>query len=171
MELSQLKKLMLSLCFLLGLTLMVSNTLGYALSQDTVKLNDLIEQGKQYDGKTVVVSGEALLEPLERKDGTWININDGTNAMGLWMRQEDAKLVKRFGDYHQKGDTLTVEAIFHRACPEHGGDMELHVLKVIKVVDGSDIQHKVDMTDIAVLLGLSTFMAFLVFSYWKRKTV
>lgn len=171
MELSQLKKLIISICLVLGLMIVTPSNLGYTQTQDTVKLNDLIEQGKAYDGKTVIVSGEALLEPLERKDGTWININDGTNAMGLWMHKDDAKFVKLFGDYHQKGDTLKVEAVFNRACPEHGGDMELHVLKVINIESGNEVKHAVNLTDLAALIGLSVLTSFLMFTYWKRRTV
>lgn len=168
MELRRFKKVPSALCVVVALVVITLSTFSYAETQQTITLNDLIENGKAYDGKKVMVSGEALLEPLEREDGTWININDGTNAMGLWMSKEDAKLIKRFGDYHGKGDILKVEAVFNRACQAHGGDMELHVTRVIHVESGYEFEHQVQPSDALTLIALSAVMATLAFLYWKR---
>ena len=97
-------------------------------------LNDLIENAMALDGKEVSVTGEALGEVLERGNYAWVNINDGTNAMGIWMTLEDAKTITFFGDYKHMGDTVRVTGIFYRACTEHGGDIDIHcnTLEVVK---------------------------------------
>ena len=50
-----------------------------------ISINDLINNTTAYDMQTVTVEGEAIGEALERGDHAWVNINDGSNAIGIWM--------------------------------------------------------------------------------------
>lgn len=94
--------------------------------QDTVEINDLIENASLYDGKTVTVTAEAIGECMERGDHAWVNVNDGSNAIGIWMTKEESSQIKYYGDYRYTGDTIAVTGIYNRACQEHGGEPDLH---------------------------------------------
>lgn len=144
------------------IVLLVLSFPGMGSSQDTVTLNDLVEKGKELDGKTLTVQGEAIGEALERGAYAWVNINDGTNAMGIWMKIEDAKKLAFYGDYKHKGDTLRVTGIFNRACKEHGGDMDIHADTVAVVANGYYAREEMSIQKIiagAVLLILALIAA------------
>jgi len=95
-------------------------------TQDTVKINDLIENASLYDGKTVAVTAEAIGECMERGSNAWINVNDGSNAIGIWMTKEESSQITYYGDYRYTGDTIAVTGIYNRACSEHGGEPDIH---------------------------------------------
>jgi len=97
-----------------------------ARAADTVSINSLIENAKAMDGKEISVQGEAIGEMLERGDYCWVNINDGTNAIGIWMKTTDARSITRYGDYKNQGDTVRITGTFRRACAEHGGEADIH---------------------------------------------
>lgn len=99
---------------------------GSVLAADVIELNRLVENAEAMDGQTVTISGEAIGEAMERGDHAWVNINDGTNAMGIWMTLEEAQQIKVFGDYKHLGDQLQVTGVFNRDCVEHGGDVDIH---------------------------------------------
>lgn len=99
---------------------------GSVLAADVIELNQLVENAEIMDGQTVTVSGEAIGEAMERGDHAWVNINDGSNAMGIWMPLADTQSIKVFGDYKHRGDQLQVTGVFNRACAEHGGDVDIH---------------------------------------------
>lgn len=112
-------------------------------NKNVISLNELVENSKFHDHQIVTISGEALLEGLERHDGVWINIHDGSNAIGLFMSQEDAKRIRYFGDYKNKGDFIIAKATFNRACPVHGGDLDLHLIEIINIQKGYPVARPV----------------------------
>ena len=81
---------------------------GLAAAADVTAVNELVEHSLQWNGKTVAIEGEAIGEMLPRGDCAWVNVNDGTNAIGVWMPLADAKKIGVYGDYHHTGDTLRV---------------------------------------------------------------
>ncbi len=108
---------------------------------ENVSLNTLVNESAHYDGKTIRVHGEVLLEALERKNYAWININDGTNAVGVTVPLSVLKEIHYYGDYKHKGDEITLIGEFHRACPDHGGDLDIHLIQLEKVVQGRAVIH------------------------------
>jgi hypothetical protein len=61
------------------------------------------------------------------------------------------------GAYKSKGDWLEITGVFHRACPEHGGDLDIHAQGIRKINNGCAITHKlnIDKRNLAVaLLGI-----------------
>lgn len=149
--------------------LMVLTLQGISFSSsESPSLNTLINDSIIYDSQTVHVSGEGLLEPLERSDGVWVNINDGTNAIGVFMPAEVSKSVKTYGNYHQKGDSIDIQAVFHRSCKEHGGDLDLHLVKLNHVTPGIAIEHPIDSKKVAWTIGL-IFISTLVALYYRRQ--
>ena len=99
-----------------------------------VTSDDLINNAQDYDKKEVAYSGEVIGDIMKRGEFAWINVSDGKNAIGIWLSTEEANKIKYTGKYNYTGDTVKVIGIFNRACPEHGGDLDIHAnnIEVIK---------------------------------------
>jgi len=102
----------------------------------TLSSAELINNAKDYDGKTIVYSGEAIGDVMLRGEFAWVNINDGENALGVWMSAALAKEIKFAGNYKSHGDRLEITGVFHRACLEHSGDLDIHAQGLRKIGDG-----------------------------------
>ena len=97
----------------------------------TVGLTELVEHAKQYDDKEISFKGEAIGDVLYRGSNAWINVSDGNNsAIGVYMPAQTAKKISVMGHYGAQGDVILVTGIFHRDCPDHGGDMDIHADQV-----------------------------------------
>ena len=64
-----------------------------------VSSTELINSAKQYDGKTVVYTGEVIGDIMIRGDYAWINLWDGKNAIGIWVRKDLVKDITYTGSY------------------------------------------------------------------------
>lgn len=102
--------------------------LGYASCACAQPLtsNELIRRATEYDQKTVVFEGEVVGEVMRRGDYAWANVNDGSGAIGVWLPLELAAQISAAGSYGVRGDWVEVSGTFHRACPAHGGDLDIH---------------------------------------------
>jgi hypothetical protein len=85
---------------------------------------DLIERSEDFDGQIVTYEGEVVGDVMRRRDFAWVNVHDGKNAIGLWMRSSDALKIKHKGGYKHSGDRVRVRGVFNRACSQHGGDLD-----------------------------------------------
>lgn len=155
--------LVIILCFASPLTMHVK-----AASEYTI--NDLIENAKELDEKEITVQGEAIGEGMNRGNYSWININDGTNAIGLWVKQKTAVKVDCYGNYKYIGDTIKITGIFHRACIEHGGEADIHVnnLKVVK--EGYRVNNKISMVKVISTI-IIVFMALIILLIFNKKVI
>ena len=95
-----------------------------------VDSNELINSAKNYDKKEIVYSGEVIGDIMKRGPNCWINISDGDNAIGVWAEESLAKDINYKGSYKYKGDEVKVTGVFNKACPEHGGDLDIHAKKI-----------------------------------------
>lgn len=111
-------------------------------SAEPISSTELIENAQEYDGKEVVYEGEAIGEVMHRRDGVWVNINDGENAIGVWMPPELAAVIKYRGSYKAKGDILRVRGVFNRNCVQHGGDLDIHATSLHKIKSGWERQER-----------------------------
>lgn len=100
---------------------------------------DLINNAKQYDGKVVDYKGEVIGDVMIRGQYAWVNINDGQNAIGIMCDRFLIKEIRCGGSYKFKGDIIEVRSIFHRACLEHGGDLDIHAQSINKITPGKEI--------------------------------
>ncbi len=91
-----------------------------------VSSSELINKAKEYDGKTVIYEGEVIGDIMSRGEYAWINVNDTKNAIGIWIDKVFTKDIVYTGSYKSKGDWVEITGVFHRACPEHGGDLDIH---------------------------------------------
>jgi hypothetical protein len=127
-----------------------------AFSQ-SLSSSELIKNAEEYDGKSIVYSGEVIGDVMLRGEFAWVNINDGENALGVWMSAALAKEIKFTGNYKFRGDHLEIVGVFHRACLEHGGDLDIHARVLRKVANGRRVKEKLNFDKASlsfILLGV-----------------
>ena len=73
-----------------GLVVVFISLLAINVRANNYTINELIENGKRLNMNIVVLEAEAIGEVLERGDYAWVNVNDKTNAIGIWVTKEDA---------------------------------------------------------------------------------
>jgi hypothetical protein len=124
---------------------------------------ELINNAKQYDGKTVIYQGEAIGDIMIRADHAWIHLNDGYIAIGVWVRKDGLKDIAYLGNYRAKGDIIEVTGVFHRCCPEHGGDLDIHAWEIRKIAPGEDCCSKFSIKKLYIGLFLTLVVLFFAF--------
>ena len=115
------------------------------VSAQSIPSNELINNAKQYDGKTVVYQGEMIGDIMKRGEFAWINVNDGVNAIGIWSDKTLIKDIVYAGSYKSAGDIIEIEGVFHNRCLEHGGDLDIHAQSIRKIKSGSAKEYRVDI--------------------------
>lgn len=128
--------------------------------------NELISSAKDYDKKEIVYSGEVIGDIMKRGQNCWINISDGDNAIGVWAEESLAKNIKYKGSYKYIGDEVKVTGIFNKACPEHGGDLDIHAQKIEIIQKGYISKRPVNIYYIliaAILLVIAIIMNLIIF--------
>ncbi len=96
---------------------------------DAVNSRDLVRTapGTGLDGQKVVFEGEAIQQVMFRRGNHgWVNVKDDANAVGIWAPSELLRKIELTGAYGRFGDRVRVAGVFHAACPEHGGDLDIH---------------------------------------------
>ncbi|NCB73595.1 MAG: DNA-binding protein [Clostridia bacterium] len=139
-----------------------------AAKEEVITINDLVNDTLGYNGQTVTVEGEAIGEALERGEYSWVNISDGTNAIGIWMTKADEDTIKYYGDFKNLGDTVKVTGVFSRDCSEHGGDVDIHCSSLTIVKSGHSVISAVSQKKLIVAAVLAFFAALLAFFYRRE---
>nr|MBU1328288.1 DNA-binding protein [Candidatus Omnitrophota bacterium] len=137
-----------------------------------ISSEELIQNAREYDGKTVVYKGEVIGDIMVRGGFIWVNVNDGVNAIGIWSKKDLAKDIIYTGGYKSRGDIVEIKGIFHRACLEHGGDLDIHIEELSKIDSGMVIREKVDIVKrngAFVLLGILSLA--MILSQLKLKKI
>jgi hypothetical protein len=133
-----------------------------------ISSTELINNAREYDGKSIVYVGEAVGDVMVRGDFAWVNINDGKNAIGVWLNKELAGEIKFTGSYHSKGDRLEITGVFHRNCIQHGGDMDIHAQGIRKIGPGRVVSEELDTTKRNFVFILLAALC-LVFIFARRR--
>jgi hypothetical protein len=142
--------------------------LGSAGWSDPVSSRQLIGHSRDFDGKPVEFKGELIGEPMRRGDHLWLNVSDGDSAIGVWVLRSVVPAVRYFGVYSVRGDTVLVYGLFHRNCPEHGGDMDIHAESITIVAPGETVSHLLKPAAMAWASGLCA-LALIAFLFWRRR--
>ncbi|MEW6188629.1 MAG: DNA-binding protein [Actinomycetota bacterium] len=129
-------RLRLTFCAIIILLLVTSTAMAASIPS-----TELIENSRKFDGRKVIYRGEVVGDVMIRGNHAWINVYDGKNALGIWCSADLARKIRYKGEYRYLGDTILIEGIFHRACPEHGGDMDIHAIKVDVIKSGHTVAH------------------------------
>lgn len=109
-----------------------------------VSSSEMINNAKLYDGKVVTYTGEVIGDIMARSDYAWMNVNDGKNAIGIWLKASLAEDISYTGSYKSIGDVVEISGVFHHACPEHGGDLDIHAISIRKIATGRLIQERLN---------------------------
>ena len=150
----------------------------------------LVEKAKHYDGRTVTFTGEAVGERMIRNrgkasEGAWIHLNDdaymyraseaseslsGFNSgMSVWVTPPQmSNVIKTYGGFKTNGDVVRVSGVFHAACKEHGGDMDIHATSLQVVSDGLPIAHPVSGWKVLIAVAM-VLLAAAMWALNKRK--
>ena len=126
-------------------------------SAQGISSSELINNAKLFDGKIVSYKGEIVGEVMKRGDFVWVNIHDGVNAMGIWAPLMLTREIVYAGSFKAKGDLVEVSGVFHRACSEHGGDLDIHAQTLRKLDSGRLVQDKLNPAKVSqalILLGV-----------------
>jgi len=139
-----------------------------AKAEDVTEINNLVENAKELDGRVVIVQGEAIGERMDRGDYSWVNINDGTNAIGIWLDKSEAIKILNYGNYKYKGDTVKITGIFNRACREHGGEADLHTGSIKILEEGHPVKEHISSTKKITAVILSSFALLFLIYFFKQ---
>jgi len=129
---------------------------------------ELIEHAGAIDGSTVTYKGEIVAAVMNRGEHSWVNLNDGYNAIGIWCRTGSLSDVKTLGNYKNEGDVLEVTGVFHRACPEHGGELDIHADSVRIESRGFPIEEHISMRRIDITIMFFILALLAIFMMRKR---
>ena len=132
--------------------------------------SELINKSKEYDGRLITYTGEVIGDVMLRGEFAWVNINDGDNALGVWMSATLAKEIKFVGNYKFRGDSLEITGIFHHACLEHGGDLDIHAQTLRKLGNGRVVNQvlNLDKKNLSLIL-LGALLLIWILSLFRRK--
>jgi len=130
--------------------------------------NELIEKSKELNGRKLNYRGELVTAILDRGEYSWINLNDGFNAIGVWCKSSLLGEVKFAGDYKNRGDTIEVNGTFNRACSIHNGELDLHADTVKIVKKGRSFTRAIDLKKINSAIALFAFAILIVIIFRKR---
>jgi len=127
----------------------------YSASAQPISSDELINNAKLIDGKSVAYIGEVVGDVMIRGEYAWGNLLDGKNAIGIWAGKDLIKDIVYTGSYKFKGDLVEVRGVFHRACLEHGGDLDIHAQSLTKIIPGWPTQEMPNFNkgNIAILLS------------------
>jgi hypothetical protein len=146
---------------LIALVLLLS-PLAVAQSK-AVGSTEMIDSAAELNGATVAYRGEVIGDILYRGDNAWIEVSDGANTIGCLVDSEDARKIVHTGKYRERGDTVELSGVFHRACPEHGGDLDLHITAFSIVQTGYPVEQPVSLGMLAAAIAALLCAAFLGF--------
>jgi len=135
---------------------------------DALTSKELIGGANGFNGNIVTYKGEVVAAVMKRSGGSWVNLGDGYNAIGVWCDSGSLNDVGVPGDYKNEGDVLEVTGEFHRACPAHGGELDIHADSVRIDARGYPIAERVSMRRIgaAIVFFILTLLA--VFTLRRR---
>lgn len=157
-----------ALFFIITLALLLFPAAALA-DGNAVNSNDLIDHAKDYDQKTVVFEGEVVGDILMRQDHAWLAVSDGSNTIGVWVTAQQAEQLSFVGKYGVRGDTVRIEGVFHRACAEHGGDLDIHADSVSVLAVGTRVQMPVSRLVVILSIALPLPAVGLLLYVWKKR--
>ncbi|MCX5704669.1 MAG: hypothetical protein NTZ92_01170 [Candidatus Omnitrophica bacterium] len=143
--------------------------LPIALYAQPLSVAEIIKNVKSFDGKTITFEGEVIGDVMRRGNFAWVNVYNYDDALGVWMSASLAAGIDHTGSHRETGDKIEVVGVFHRACPEHGGDMDLHAQGLRRISCGTlipNVPSRKKRNFIIFLLG--AFIVLWIFTRSKR---
>jgi hypothetical protein len=129
-----------------------------------------MEHPKAGDGKRIAFAGEAVSCVMVRGDRAWAHLSDDSYAQrnveaggsltgynsgqAVWIPAPVASAITVGGDYKHQGDMVRVGGVFHTACAEHSGDMDIRTDALTISRPGRRIAHPLEFWRVLGLLVL-----------------
>ena len=137
-------------------------------SGKAVSAAQIVDKAAAFDGRTVTLEGEIIGEIMMRGSHAWINILDDGTAIGVWADGTVLGPGLSAGGYGRQGDRVRITGVMHRACVEHGGDLDIHLGSIEVLSFGRSVAHSVSRvrTLAAVFLSVTGAVFYLV---WRRR--
>lgn len=135
-------------------------------------IEDILSEPSSKEGQTVQFTGEAIGDAVSDAplDGTvWVMVASTTEGIeggiSVLMSAEQANQIDHFGRYGVTGTIVQVRGVFHQACPEHEGLLDLHATNVAVVTKG--VEHRDTLNPrnlgpglLAVIIGFALMAGF-----------
>lgn len=137
----------------LFITMVIFAPVVSAADTQSFTSRELIEMANSINGRKVAYRGEAVTAIMNRGSHSWVNLNDGSNAIGVWCKTDDLRDVKSLGGYKSKGDVLEVVGIFNRACSIHRGELDIHAESVKVISAGFPVEERISTKRIKVAIA------------------
>lgn len=138
------------------ITIFTGILIANAASTVEVTSTELIDNAKEYDQEEVIYTGEVIGDIMKRDEYAWVNVSDGDSAIGIWIIFEETKKIEFTGQYRYRGDIVKITGIFNRACPEHGGDLDIHAKSIEVIERGYEIKRNINFY--ALIVGAVLFI-------------
>jgi len=85
-----------------------------------------VVENPSIDGRPIILEGEIISEPIERNDGCWVNVTDGSIAIGVFFKDcSQTKQVKFWGQHLVRGDIVRIEGKVYKADKETNGELDI----------------------------------------------
>lgn len=150
-----------SICKLSMIGLLVT-FLSLPIFAQSNTIGTLIEEGSNWDGKSVVIEGEVIGDVMNRGAFSWINVADETGAIGVYIDTLEANKISMTGNYKYSGDRVQIEGTFHRALKDVGGEMAIAGESLRVSQSGEKVNHLVK-TERLIVLGILSAVALLLY--------
>ena len=151
---------------------------------------ELVEHPAWWDGKRIAFAGEAVSCRMVRGSYAWVHLNDDSYAersvenggpltgynsgQAVWVPAALASRIATYGGYRHQGDVARVVGVFHAACAEHGGDMDIHADMLVIERPGRAIPHPLQLERLVWLLVLVPVAGLLWWLYdnmsWRQRS-
>jgi len=151
---------------------------------------ELVEHPARWDGKIIAFVGEAVSCRMVRGSYAWIHLNDDSYAersvedgggltgynsgQAVWVPASLTSQIATYGGYRDQGDVVRAVGVFHAACAEHGGDMDIHAGALVIEQPGRAIPHPLQLERLVWLLVLVPVAGLLWWLYdtmsWRQKS-
>ena len=141
---------------------------GQQFTDESVSVAQLVEEAAKNNGREVLIEGELIGDLMARGDHLWLSVLDKGTAVGVWAEKGKLPSIRFLGAYGVQGDRVRIRGIMHRACPEHGGDLDIHAETVELLKRGKIVGHPINRLKIFAAFALSIVGLWLV-SLWRRK--
>jgi len=135
-----------------------------------ISSSELIKNALDYDGQEVVYEGEVIGDIMVRGEYAWINVRDENYALGIWLDKDLTRDILYTGSYKSQGDRLEISGVFHRACRQHGGDLDIHAKQIRTIIPGSQTLEKVNLAKRNLIFVLSGVLCLVLILRRLRQT-
>jgi hypothetical protein len=162
-------QIVFTVCCLLTLSI-AEGLLATSAYAQVISSNELINNAKQYNGKTVAYQGEIIGDIMARRDFAWINLHDGKAAVGVWIKKDLVRNIIFTGGYRAIGDEVKVEGVFNQRCETHGGDLDIHAhgIKIVQKGEGFIESLDLQKRNWTIALGSILFLVALMHNYKSK---